>query len=167
MLEQVITRTPVWVWPLLAFLLYRGYVASMDREVRLAKLFIIPVVMLALSVQGITTAFGTQAVATPVWLGFTLAGAMLAWLMFDGDGISAHPERGSIRIRGNWSTMALIMGIFVTKYAVNASLSLHPELKQELAFVATACALFGIFNGVFIGQLLRVVSIYRGAAGPV
>lgn len=165
MLEQVITKTPVWVWPLLGFLIYRGVVASMDREVGLKKLFIIPAVMLVLSLQGIATAFGAQVAAAPVWLAFTFAGAMLAWHFFGSGVISVHPERGSVGVRGGWSTMALIMGIFITKYAVNASLSIHPELKQQLVFVATVCALYGVFNGIFIGQLARIVSIYREGAG--
>ena len=53
MLAQIILNTPVWVWALLMFLIYRGILASADREISLKKTFIIPVVMLALSVQGI------------------------------------------------------------------------------------------------------------------
>ena len=33
MIQQIVSHTPVYVWALLAFLLYRGYLASRDREV--------------------------------------------------------------------------------------------------------------------------------------
>lgn len=162
MLQQILTKTPVWVWALLAFLIYRGLVASVDREVGLRKVFIIPVVMLALSIQGIASAFGADIAAAPVWLACTFAATLLAWRLTDTDGIRAYPERGSVALRGSWSTMVLVLGIFLTKYAVNVALSMHPELKQQFAFVATVCALYGLFNGIFIGQLLRIVSVFRG-----
>ena len=166
MLQQIFMKTPIWVWPLLAFLIYRGVAASVDREVGLKRLFIIPAVMLALSIQGIASAFGADMAAAPVWLAGMLAGTAIAWYLFDERSVTPHPEKGSVAVRGSWSQMVLIMGIFMTKYAVNASLAMSPDLKQHLAFVATVCALYGVFNGVFIGQLLRVVSIYRGGQTP-
>lgn len=161
MLQQILVKTPIWVWVLLAFLVYRGLVASVDRVVGLRKVFIIPLVMLALSVQGIASTFGDSVIAAPVWLACMIAGAFLAWHLFDAGTVMPLPERGSVRLQGSWSTMALIMGIFVTKYAVNVVLSLQPDLPHQPAFVATVCALYGVFNGVFIGQLLRIVSIFR------
>jgi len=162
MLQQIFMKTPLWVWPLLAFLLYRGVAASKDREVGLSRLFIIPAVMLGLSIQGIASTFGTNLAAAPVWFGFMLVGTLMAWHFFDSSSVSVLPEKGRVALRGSWSQMALIMGIFMTKYAVNVTLSMNPGLNQQLAFAAMVCALYGVFNGVFVGQLLRIVSIYRG-----
>jgi hypothetical protein len=47
--------TPIYVWALLAFLLYRGYLASKDREMSLFKVALIPLVMLGLALAGIRT----------------------------------------------------------------------------------------------------------------
>ena len=41
-MQQIILRTPLWVWVLLAFLVYRGMLASVNRETSLKKAFIIP-----------------------------------------------------------------------------------------------------------------------------
>lgn len=161
MLQQILVKTPAWVWVLLAFLIYRGLVASVDRVVGLRKVFIIPLVMLALSVQGIASAFGGNAIAVPVWLMAMMAGAFAGWHLLGAEDVVPLPERGSVRLRGSWSTMVLILGIFLTKYTVNVALSLQPDLPHQLAFVATVCALYGVFNGVFIGQLLRIVAIFR------
>jgi len=58
MLRQIIVNTPIWVWGLLAFLIYRGFISSVDREIPLKRVLIIPLIMLALSVQDIVSTFG-------------------------------------------------------------------------------------------------------------
>jgi hypothetical protein len=166
MLQQILTHTPLWVWAVLAFVLYRGWLASVGREIALKRVFIIPAVMLALSLQGIASAFGAAPAVVPVWLACMLAGAMLAWRMLDRDSVRIDPLRRIVSQRGSWIPLLLMMGIFCTKYAVGVALSLQPELAQHLWFAASVCALYGLFNGIFIGQALRILALYRQAAMP-
>jgi hypothetical protein len=167
MLQQIVIHTPVWVWFLLAFLLYRGFIASLDREVAFRKTFIIPLVMLVLGMQGIVSGFGASLFAAPVWLAFLAMGSMLTWLRVDAAGIHAYPERGTVRLRGSWVPMMLMMSIFITKYVVGVMIAMHPELRQDAVFVATICALYGVFSGIFIGKLLRIVAVYRQSLAGV
>jgi hypothetical protein len=160
MLQQIIVNTPVWVWALLAFLIYRGILSSVDREIALRNIFIIPVVMLGLSLQGIATAFGTDAAAASSWLVCTIAGTGLAWHLFRSDSIAAYPDRGVIFQQGSWAPLMLMLGIFFTKYAVAVMLALDSGHKQQALFVGAVCALYGLFNGVFIGKVLRIMSLY-------
>jgi hypothetical protein len=164
MLGQIIAKTPLWVWALLAFLIYRGVSASVDREVRLGSIFAIPLVMLALSIQGIASSFGASPIAALSWLACVVAAAMLTWRFSGGAGITAYPPRRMILQHGSWMLLILMMGIFITKYAVAVTLAIHPGYRQDGAFVAAVCALYGGFNGIFIGKLLRVISVYRRAA---
>jgi hypothetical protein len=73
MLQQLLINTPVWVWGLLAFLIFRGMLASVGRETGIRRLFIIPLVMLGLSMHGIAASFGADPFAVPVWLAATAA----------------------------------------------------------------------------------------------
>lgn len=161
MLQQIILNTPLWVWALLAFLLYRGAIASTDREVALKKTLIVPLVMLVLSVQSTVSAFGLSAVTAPVWLLCFAAGAGLAWRWFDRAGSIPQPQRGTVWLRGSWQPMMLMMGIFLTKYAVGVLLALQPYRAQQTPFVAAICALYGGFSGIFIGKMLRILGAYR------
>jgi hypothetical protein len=163
MFAQIILNTPPWVWVLLAFLIYRGAVASTDRALPLAQTVIIPVVMLGLSIQGILGAFGASGATMSSWLACLFAGAWLAWRLFNRAAVSADRSKGLVFQQGSWMPMALMLGIFLMKYAVGVLLALQPRHAHELAFVVSVCALYGLFNGVFIGKLLRVVSIYRRA----
>lgn len=173
MLQQIILNTPPWVWALLVFLIYRGLLASAEREVALKKTLILPLLMFLLSAQGIVSAFGLGAVGAPLWLLCLAAAAGLAWRRFEPDGARARPQRGSVVLRGSWQPMLLMIGIFLTKYAVGVLLALHPEYARQLPFVAAVCALYGAFSGIFIGRMARILAIYRqaqaqapGAAAP-
>ena len=161
MLAQIILNTPVWVWALLMFLIYRGILASADREISLKKTFIIPVVMLALSVQGIVSTFGINMAAVLPWLACISAGGIAAWYLFNRDRITVNPARDSVFQQGSWMPLVLMMGIFLTKYVVAVLLKLEPGHRQEILFVVAVCALYGLFSGVFIGKTLRIVALYR------
>jgi hypothetical protein len=164
MIGQIIINTPLWVWALLAFLSYRAVLASFEREVRFKKMFIMPFVMLALSIQGIATTFSHFPDAALVWLACTLLASILVWQLFGGGSITANYQRGTITMKGSWQPLALMMGIFITKYAVSVAFAIHPEYKQNADFAMMVCVLYGVLNGIMIGNLLRAVSVFRQSA---
>jgi hypothetical protein len=79
MLQQILIHTPGYVWAILAFLIYRGLIACTDREVEFSKLFIIPSVMLLLSVQDLAGKFGLGGVTLAAWAAGAMASAFLTW----------------------------------------------------------------------------------------
>ncbi|PWF45518.1 hypothetical protein C7C56_017240 [Massilia glaciei] len=168
MLLQIISHTPVYVWAILAFLIHRGAISSRDREIEVARLVIIPAAMLGLSLQGIYTTFGPSGVAVQAWA----AGAALAtFIAFKSDACArdiAHPARGTIAVRGSWLPLTLMLAIFLTKYAVAVAVSVTSTLQRDPLFAIGICALYGAFNGLFAGTLLRSLVLYRraGAARP-
>jgi len=62
--------------------------------------------------------------------------------------------------------LALMMAIFVTKYMASIIVAVQPHLRQDLPFTVIVCALFGVFNGYFLGRLARDVRAYQGFAAP-
>ncbi len=163
MLQEIIVNTPLWVWALLAFLVYRGLAARRDQEIPLAKVFIIPIVMLGLALYGIATTFGTDAIAVLIWCAATAASAWASWHWFRTENVAARPERGAVFQRGSWMPLTLMMGVFFTKYVVEVLIALDPSHLQDEVFDGAVCALFGVFSGIFIGRTLRIFSIYRQA----
>lgn len=167
MLQQIISHTPLYVWALLAFLMYRGYVASKDREATLRNLTIIPGVMLVLSIQGITGKFGGSDVALVAWAAGAGASTALTWTLVDASRITADRSKGTLHQRGSWIPLMLMMSIFVVKYAVAIVSAMHPELNGSSTFMFAVCILFGLFNGIFFGRLLRCASVYFQQPAPM
>lgn len=153
-LTQLVTHTPLYVWAILAFLVYRGMAALRDRDVEPGKLCIIPLVMLALSLQDIAAKFSLAGLAPLAWAIAAGATMLLAW-RFGGTRVAAGSSPGSVRVRGSWVPLAMMMAVFFTKYAASVALAIRPQAAQDALFTVVVCALFGLFNGYFLGRLAR------------
>lgn len=154
MIGQIISHTPTYVWALLAFLIYRGVLASRDREVALSKLVIIPVVMLGLSLSSLSAQGALGASVWTVWACGMLAGMALVFKC-SSDAVMVNRRAGTVLQRGSWTPLALMLAIFVTRYAVAVATGLQPALVHSLPFAVGVTLLFGVFNGVFLGRLAR------------
>ena len=164
MLQQIISHTPTYVWAILAFLVYRGVLACTDREVGLRNLFIIPLVMLYLSLQDLTARFGLGGMTGGWWLLGAAGGATLAWTLIDGARIQVNRSAGTLVQRGSVVPLALMLSIFLTKYTVAVLFVIQPALRHNTLGTAVVCVLFGLFNGVFLGRLARYLAAWQRQA---
>lgn len=154
MIQQIVSHTPVYVWALLAFLIYRGWLASQDRETSLRKVALIPLVMVGLSVTSIN---GNGPLGDGVWGLWALGAAASAaaiWQLSPRE-IVVNRAAGTIMQRGSWMPLVLMIAIFATKYAVAVMSAMHPELPHSVPFAASVALLYGVFNGLFLGRLAR------------
>ena len=156
MLTQILQKTPFWVWALLAGLIALGYSQSRDRVVGLRRTVLMPVAMMAFSLYGTLSAFGTSAATLAPWLAACagMAGLIVmhpAPLSTRYDSVSKH-----YTLAGSWLPMGVILAIFLTKYAVGVSLSMQPSLVRDPIFVLVLSLLYGAFSGFFAGRALRL-----------
>jgi hypothetical protein len=160
MIQQIVSHTPVYVWALLAFLIYRGWLASQDRETSLRKVALIPLVMVGLSVTSIN---GNGPLGDGLWglwaLG-AVASAAAIW-QFSRREIMVNRAAGTVLQRGSWMPLALMVAIFVTKYTVAVMSAMHPELPHSVPFAASVAVLYGVFNGLFLGRLARYAAAWQ------
>ena len=165
MIHQIISHTPTYVWALLAFLVYRGVLASQDREVPIGKLAIIPLVMLGLTLSSLSANGALGAGVWAVWLCGMLAGAALV-VQRSRHAVVVNRSVGTVVQRGSWTPLALMMAIFATKYAVAVATGMQPALAHSLPFAAVVTLLYGVFNGVFLGRLARQAHAWLRAPSP-
>jgi hypothetical protein len=161
MLIQIITRTPVWVWAILVLLLWIGLKQSVPRSISLRRITVLPVVMVGLSLAGLLAGFGTANHALLAW-GLAAAVAMVVVMtrrLPQATHYNAWTQQ--FHIPGSWTPLVLMMGIFITKYAVGVTLAMHPDLARDMLFSQSVGALYGGFSGVFAAraaQLWRLAS---------
>lgn len=158
-MRQFLSHTPTYVWAILAFLIYRGVVALRERELRLPALFILPAVMLLLSLHDIGAKFG-GAFALAIWALGALAAGLIAWTR-DSPRLAPGAAPGRVRIPGSRAPLAMMMAIFVTKYAACAALVMQPRLGRDALFVMAVCLAYGAFNGCFLGRLAGDLKAWR------
>ena len=156
MLTQILMNTPIWVWGLLAGLIFLGYSQSRDRVVGLQRTMLMPVVMVALSVLGTVSAFGASPTVLGVWL--VTAALVASFIMLRPVPASTRFDSASKQyaIPGSWLPMLIILAIFLTKYAVGVSLAMRPSLAHDDVFPLVIGVLYGLFSGFFAGRALRL-----------
>ena len=79
---EIVKRTPVWVWGLLAALLALGVSQLRDQQPSLRRVTLVPIGMMGFGLYGLWSAFGSSpqiAAVMLVWLAATLtvSGAVL------------------------------------------------------------------------------------------
>lgn len=155
-LLPIFANTPMWVWGLLAGLVVLGLTQVRDRQASLVRVAVTPVVMTSFSLWGTISTFGHSLTFAPV---------MTAWAVFAAATFSivaARPANGrydaatrTFQIPGSWTPMALILGIFLVKYASGVMLAFHPERINDIGYSLAIASLGGVFSGLFTGRAAR------------
>lgn len=150
----MLAHIPPFVFAIFLGLLLLGWVQSRSRLVRPLRLVVVAVAMVGLSVDGVVVAFGPQALALVAWaLGLVVA------VVWGGRwwGPQGLEHRGSaVLVPGSWVPMALMMGIFVTKFALGTATALHWPGVQLPWLVSAISLVLGLFSGGFVARALAV-----------
>lgn len=156
MFIAIITHTPVWIWFLLAGLIYLGVTQLSARTASFRRVMIMPVVMTSLSVSSALSTFGAAPAIVLCWVGAAavVANAVMRKPLRPGTHYLADTRE--FALPGSWVPLALIVSIFVTKYTVGVMLAMHAPLTLEPAFGIVCAGLYGIFSGAFIGRAARL-----------
>ena len=160
---ETVSRTPLWVWVLLAFLLFIGIRALKPATVSFARLAILPIVFLAWGLSGFFTSYGVQLLGAGVWIAAVVIGVGLGLLAARSIEIHADKTRRLIRLPGGTLTLALILIIFATKYTLGVLASMRPTITAELLYMATDVGVSGWLTGIFAGRLLGLWRKYQAA----
>lgn len=157
MLNQVVIHTPIWVWPLFLGLLWLGLSQTVTRSVPLRRVALVALGMAGWSLHGTLSAFGSQGWVLPAWLAGSalLATAVLRTPL--APNTRYDDWTGRVTIPASWVPLALILGIFFTKYVVGASVSLQPSLAADDVFTLGFSALYGAFSGAFLARAARLL----------
>ncbi|KWT72441.1 DUF6622 family protein [Variovorax sp. WDL1] len=156
MLTQILAHTPRWVFVLFALLVWLGLKQLRAGTVSLARVTLLPIAMIGLSFYGMLSTFGDSPAALLGWAGAatTLLLAVQRWPLPASARFDAATR--TFHLPGSAAPLALMMGIFFTKYAVGVLLAMHPELARHAGFALGIGSLYGTFSGIFSARALRL-----------
>ena len=170
MLGQIVRQTPYWVWGLLAALVWLGASQLFDRTASLVRVLVMPLAMTGFSLYGLASAFGGAGHTAGTLAAWAVAAAGTAacalWFQPTAPSGTLY-DSGSrcFHLPGSAMPLALILGIFLTKYLVGVELALQPSLARDGGFALQIAALYGVFNGLFAARSLRLWRLVRQGAG--
>jgi hypothetical protein len=157
MLIQILLHTPRWVFALFLALLVLGVQQLFARQVTLRRVAVMPVAMSGLAVYGVVSAFAAQPLlALLVWAKCAVVVTALVMRLPLPASVQYDPASRRFSLPGSAVPLALMMGVFFTKYAAGVSLAVSPELATHTGFALGLSALYGVFSGLFIGRAARL-----------
>jgi hypothetical protein len=153
---EILLHTPKWVYLVFALLLWFGAKQLVANTLSLGRAALMPFAMTALSLSGVTSAFGDSPVALLAWA----AGALVLVVLVQQRALPAATRYDAatrrFHVAGSAVPLLLMMGIFFTKYAVGVSLALHPGIRHDHMFAIVMPLVYGAFSGIFAGRALRL-----------
>ena len=158
----ILTHTPLWVWLLLAYLIWQGMQATRPRDTPIWRLMIVPAVFIVMGLSRI--ALRPENGPWPLLSWF--AGA----LVFAALGLCTRPkllavDRATMRVTRPGSRMPLVRNlvVFALQYAVTVTATLDPHSNAALA----GRAISGASAGYFIGWIIALWRQYRNSPKTV
>ncbi|MBI3196472.1 MAG: alpha/beta hydrolase [Rhodospirillales bacterium] len=151
---QIVTNTPLWVWPLMALVVWLGFLGLKPRIIPVWRLAILPAVGLITSLTGIAQASQPGLAATGWAIAF-LAGLPLGRALGHRRAVR-RLEDGRLEMAGGWFMLVFGLSIFAARYALGILFGVAPALKAEPLWIALPGGVGGIVAGIGIGWLLGV-----------
>ncbi|HLG49048.1 MAG TPA: alpha/beta fold hydrolase [Reyranella sp.] len=170
---DIVLHTPLWVWPLLALVVWLGWWARRPRAVRPLRLAALPLVGI-----GVTVAGALHSAAPGVTLAGWLVGLLISLPVGHAVGrrrAVVRQEDGRLWIAGGWFVLAFALSIFIVRYALGVTFGVWPELGRRPLWIAVAGLAGGVIAGMGLGWLSGLLwrgsglrrSLLAGAALPV
>jgi hypothetical protein len=172
MLLQILASTPRWVFGLFVVLLALGIRQLGTYRASLVRIAILPVAMKTLAVYGVVSAFGDSPAALVAWIAAAVIAAAIVLRRPLPETTRYDAATRTVEVTGSIVPLALMMGIFFTKYAVAVVLAMHPQLAHQGEVALAVGALYGAFSGTFAARGIRLWRLARrqssgaGAVGP-
>lgn len=159
MIAQILIRTPFWVWGLLAAFVALGLTQVRSRTAGLTRIALLPLGLGVFSLWGTVSGFGASPAVLGSWLAAALVMVLVVTQLPLPKGVSFDAASRQFALPGSWVPMLLIVGIFLTKYAVGVSLAMHPELAANATFTLAVATVYGVFSGIFAGRTVRLLRL--------
>jgi len=160
----ILRHTPLWVWALLAVLIWLGSLGLRRRRMALRRVAIIPAVFIIWGLSGLVARPFDAATIAALWLGGLALGTAL--------GLATGPRllgidraRRAVELPASWWPLARNLIIFFAHYALivaSAILTAH-----KAALLQADIAVSGAGAGYFTGWAVILLRGYRAVSVSV
>lgn len=156
----IITKIPIFVWPLFIVLLIGGLRARKTNLVPLKVLLLIPAAFFGWSLFGFFRNYANDFLAIFLWVLCLGTGGSLGFLHIQKLKLQFYKTKKMVEMPGSWIPLILSMSIFTSKFSVEMMRSILPNLEGSLLILGLE--LFSIFIlGIFAGRGICCFLRYR------
>src|SRR3954454_12923368 len=154
---QILAHTPLWVFALLAYLIWQGIKAMQPRMTPIWRALIVPVVFIVWGISRI--GFGHEDGAWPLVAWIAAASALLPLGVLTPRPFEVDHATGQIIRPGSVFALIRNLAVFLLQYAVGV-ISAIDASDRALAIIVGR-VLSGATAGYFIGSTVALLVAYR------
>jgi uncharacterized protein DUF6622 len=157
MMLDILRDTPLWVWCVAGFVLWRGHTLTRPQITSGSRLFALPAAFLVISLVAAVTTFDAGAPVIVAWALGALT-ATFAWVLRPQPAdLLFNRQNRTYRVPGSWAPLVLIIVAFCARYAIGIALAQHGDLRASRLFGMSSALIFGGISGAFLGRALNLV----------
>jgi len=164
----IASHIPTWVWAILGYIVFAGLKQSRETRMTRQRLIALPAFWLCFGAWGVLGRYGLASLPAVLWIAGLALGLALTMRARAAAPRSAlvDAESGSYVVPGSWLPLALMLSIFVAKFAQGVLLALHPAWGSLLVVQLGTGAVFGTISGAMLGRSLSVLRAAHQPARP-
>lgn len=160
---QIVVNTPLWVWPLMLFVLWLGWRGLRPAVTPPARLAILPLIGVVTSLAGVAQSV-RPGLAFTGWAAALLIALPLGWAIGTRRAVRLRLEDGRVEVAGGWFALGFGVSIFAVRYALGVLFGVMPALRAEPLWVALSGSVGGMVTGIGLGWLANLLlRAYRPA----
>lgn len=160
---SLIVATPWWVYVILIYVMIKGIKAFQTQDLPYAKIFIIPLLFLALGMSSLIHYLtnGSAPALDLLWLAGLAVGYVLNQLVLSNPIISVNHKQKTIKLKGSPWLLIYLLAIFSVKYYFGYQLAVYPDKINDMASMSIFLGFSGLFTGIFISKLWQYSQAIR------
>lgn len=153
MIQELLVRTPLWVWVLLFFLIKRGIAISQERPVNVSKMFLVPIIFMVWGLDKIFKEFSHLGYCFISYTIFIVPGILIGYVLYKKYQMFFKKEAVVVRKKCYLPLIIILVNFFV-KYILNVALGVSPSFYDNTSFNIIYSAVSGLSVGLFFGGIL-------------
>jgi len=159
---RILANTPLWVFALLAYLIWQGWQARQPRTQAIWRMLIVPLVFFLMGLSRLVLARDHGLEPMLAWLVAAILFAALA-LLRRPQLLAVERSKGVVTRPGGWGGLIRNITVFSLQYGVAVSTAM--KLEPHLAVAVIGHAVSGASAGYFSGWAAALVRRYRNFDG--
>jgi uncharacterized protein DUF6622 len=152
---QILIHTPIWVFPLFAYLVWLGFKATRPRTVTIWRSLIVPAVFI---VWGLSRLLSRQDYSWPLVTWVAAAAVLLVIGLLTARPFELDHTTGEIKRPGSWVPLIRNITVFALQYTVAVIAAVDPHDATAAAIVGRAIS--GGTTGYFLGRTVALLRQY-------
>lgn len=160
----ILQNTPYWVWGIFVLLLVLGLSQTRARKLSRVLVFVLPAIMIPLSLSAILGMFGANALPLGAWaLGIVAAFVLNTFVFRAPAGVRYDRGQQKFEVGGSWVPLLLMMTIFLARFVVGVTRAVNPALTATAAFIGIVSAVLGLCSGLFAARAMKTLAAQRAS----